>query len=1124
MDDSDRDEEEFHISEENSIFAKAFQPVMKQQALQFLLELTLSSLPSAPTSSFSHMEAIFGQKYTLEKRGQVLLQACPGLLCTVFPRKLDELIHGIVSSSCRNVGQEVNRSQPAAAEGIEIEGLLDAAFKRCMNKGAASGRRVKKVVTVCDEDQDLKIAQNACTNGGCTCAAHHEVQLSYTQLYGIAKEAVQIGRDKAANDFANDLFGIDIGDIWKVGMVTATSSEEVLNRAKANARNVLGNITAKFCTHQKEWCEGAAECIMNHELDHTNRQYVLEVLEEHLLKVVRKSQEHGGGNIVVAVADRMYVVGEDSTFYLQGCLGGFEGGSDTVPPWPLIVKLGRGSLTRGSGDGAGTFWASVMFRIEAFPSVVNLAALPRESRLAPTAAVINQAVIAQAAKREELVLHLLAAFGYTQRKKSERLSGGCFDTGTTQGFNTIPDLVMAQRLVHLMAEDALADVEELVTEIFKAKLERKEAAQKEAAQVSIVLGSQQNVQGIARWTAQELEKMNGRILGKLFKQSLSRWAHVKGGHVKDVHDVALGMNELLFRDKDNADDQGYRYRDVCSLANLKKAQNDLKRVLGACSEGGGGGGGGGEGEGGGRRLLKRLEEKRQDALKVFVQEVLKESPEVKSLLMLGLNPDKNTSDDDREEELGVNIQGTAERLLEISLTSLGYNTTTGKFSEMDTYTEDNIVAAAASGLVSLLQANVNFNMVGIAMKERLDSADGHQDPFKSAGFVEANMPDIVESADKATGALAAAVGRMFQLPGSRNENEGNVVRLAELRDAWLKARPDILCLLRGIDTATRKLGMVPSGGFASFLMKARQSQDVEAMIGEKKHIAVPGLPSEGCPGDNPLHWSPRVPDIPGMDATSYDNQEGEYHIVAEEKNIECGKKTFAFPELHIKLQAFNKKFQLGLFNSKNSDKARTIKKGEYICLYGGMLVGHSTAQSLKSLGQAEHIKTIEELRKLWYMDGRCPTTEEYKEMIRLHRMGSMINGPHPRNQSLVNAKFCSAPRGTVVKYNVRFPEKEKIKDGDEVMWLRNREVVMVKATRDILPGKSYPMIPHTLLGVYLIGVYSLKPKLRNRPRRLLNFGVYSHSFSLSTHRTRNLGRPWSSAGGHDSDDESRRTA
>jgi len=281
--------------------------------------------------------------------------------------------------------------------------------------------------------------------------------------------------------------------------------------------------------------------------------------------------------------------------------------------------------------------------------------------------------------------------------------------------------------------------------------------------------------------------------------------------------------------------------------------------------------------------------------------------------------------------------------------------------------------------------------------------------------------------------------------------------------------------------------MVPSGGFASFLMKARQSQDVEAMIGEKKHIAVPGLPSEGCPGDNPLHWSPRVPDIPGMDATSYDNQEGEYHIVAEEKNIECGKKTFAFPELHIKLQAFNKKFQLGLFNSKNSDKARTIKKGEYICLYGGMLVGHSTAQSLKSLGQAEHIKTIEELRKLWYMDGRCPTTEEYKEMIRLHRMGSMINGPHPRNQSLVNAKFCSAPRGTVVKYNVRFPEKEKIKDGDEVMWLRNREVVMVKATRDILPGKSYPMIPHTLLGVYLIGVYSLKPKLRNRPRRLLNY-------------------------------------
>ena len=1092
---------------------------MKEQALQFVLESTLASLPSLPSSGpatpeisrteATRMEAIFGQNSTLERRGYALLQACTGLLSPVFPKKLDELIVGIVSRSCRNVRQEVNDS--AVAEGIGIEGLLDAAFKRCMEKGAASGGRgrVRKPVTVCDADQDLKIAQNACTNGGCTCAQQHEVQLSYTQLYGIAKEAVQMGRDKAANDFANDLFAIPTGDIWKVGMVTATPSEEMLNRAKANARNVLGSITEKFCTRHKEWCEKAAECIMDHELHAENRQSVLEVLEEHLLKVVRKSQEHGGGNMV-AVADRMYVVGEDSTFYLQACLGGFEGNGGTVPSWPYIVKVGRGSVARSSGDAAGTFWESVMFRVDAFPSVVNLAALPRESRQAPTAAVINQAVIAQAAKREELVLGLLAAFEFTQRKKSERISGGCFDTGTTQGFNTIPDIVMAQRRVHLMAEDALADVEELVNEITKAKLERMVVAPEV---VVLELGSQQNVQGIATWTAQELEKKKGRILGKLFKHSLSRWAHVKGGHVKEVHDVALGMNELLFRDKDNEDDNSYRYRDVCSLPNLKKAQHDVEQVLGACSSEGGGGG-----------LLKELEEKGQDALKVLVQNMLEESPEVKSLLMLGLYPDKIIGKDyDQEEELEV-IQETTERLLEISLTSLGYNATTGKFSEMYTYTEDNIVAAAASGLVSLLQANVNFNMVGIAMKARLDSADGHQDPFKIAGFLEPHMPDIVESADKATGALAAAVGRMFRLPGSRNQNEGNVVRLAELRDAWLKARPDILCLLRGIDTATRKLGMVPSGGFASFLMKARQSQDVEAMIGEKKHIAVPGLPSEGCPGDNPLHWSPRVPDIPGMDATSYDNQEGEYHIVAEEKNIECGKKTFAFPELHIKLQAFNKKFQLGLFNSKNSDKARTIKKGEYICLYGGMLVGHSTAQSLKSLGQAEHIKTIEELRKLWYMDGRCPTTEEYKEMIRLHRMGSMINGPHPRNQSLVNAKFCSAPRGTVVKYNVRFPEKEKIKDGDDVMWLKDREVVMVKATRDILPGKSYPMIPHTLLGVYLIGVYSLKPKLRNRPRRLLNFGVYSHSFSLSTHRTRNLGRPWSSAGGHDSDDESRRTA
>ena len=127
-------------------------------------------------------------------------------------------------------------------------------------------------------------------------------------------------------------------------------------------------------------------------------------------------------------------------------------------------------------------------------------------------------------------------------------------------------------------------------------------------------------------------------------------------------------------------------------------------------------------------------------------------------------------------------------------------------------TAHNRVTAAARGLVSLLQANVNANMVGIAMKARRDSADGQKDPFKSAGFVESHMPDIVESAEKATGTLAAAVGGMFRLPGSRNQNDENVVRLAQLRDAWLKTRPDVLCLLRGIDTATRKLGMVPSGG------------------------------------------------------------------------------------------------------------------------------------------------------------------------------------------------------------------------------------------------------------------------------------------------------------------------
>ena len=117
------------------------------------------------------------------------------------------------------------------------------------------------------------------------------------------------------------------------------------------------------------------------------------------------------------------------------------------------------------------------------------------------------------------------------------------------------------------------------------------------------------------------------------------------------------MNELLFRDNDDKDQPGYR--ELCSLPNLRKARRDLEQVLSTNSDGRGGG-------------LKQVEGN-PGALTVLVGDMLRESPEVMMLLMLGLNPDYDIANDDA---FGVKMQETAGRLLEISLTSLGYNTTT----------------------------------------------------------------------------------------------------------------------------------------------------------------------------------------------------------------------------------------------------------------------------------------------------------------------------------------------------------------------------------------------------------------------------------------------------------------
>jgi hypothetical protein len=843
----------------------------------------------------------------------------------------------------------------------------------------------------------------------------------YKRLYDIWEDAVEAGKEFAANWFVDKVLALQKDDLCNPDL-DAISEQDLISQVKEGTSDALEKLT--FLSQREiQRCETT---FMIHSGVVGRKFRERQLLPALVTRLVKLSSERPK----VAVFGGKYVT------YMQTCLGGYE--SSSRMPFPKHCKPGRGSWNRGVGEGARVFWENVFAYIQAFLWMLDVSwkepgdAAPSEKDMEDLARKLGQSY-------EDTVNNFLVCLGLMDKR--ELLSEGCFDEAITDvQHNLIPLILLLQLFIHLLPENAIERVKELVDAINVAKAEAAKSHKAFKDQRPGSIDAQRSVQDIARWVVWSLYDRDETKLGlkELVKTALLQWAgpSIVGKEnqvVWPILDLAIRMNETVCRDYDT----------VCSKSSLVKATTRVQSLLG--------------------NSLSEIDMAKFESL----AQQIADSSEVGGFMRLCLRPDydsgdRMTGDDASNEETEMAFKASkldmTKRLLQASLKSVGWDPSQGGIFTSSSTTKSNRSETVAARFVSRLEGDVNVNLLGMVTKESTKESQGYQPSV---------IPDDFE---EGVGATASCIHRLFTLPGSRESGD--------VRKAWssnfVENREDLSAQLL-FDAGTRLSGVAPkkkSGlNFASLIVKCLETESASKKIAEEiekvaseidYHIPVLGKSwtedPEAVAAAARLkglqwvpHWEPSYPDIESLEKlpTCDTAQMMDYFVDIPAEVRTIGGVDFNFPHVKVKLvRLAGGRCELGLFCG-----GQPIEPGTWICIYGGKLVGKEMCKKLEHLGQGTHLMTVSTIRFIWYIDGRVCSEEEGTQFCLDHCLSSLINAPYPMDLSKINAKHVEVPEAELT-YAVRYPTLEQRRKESSVgrtsfVTLRKGEVKGTVATKRI---------------------------------------------------------------------------
>jgi hypothetical protein len=1032
-----------------SIFVKALESAMAQQAVNCIFEGTLRSIAPDVNVDIAIKEAIFTNRDSFEAEEEAIagILKCSSERSKLTPQNLTELkklIHELVSRSCepRNL-LEANPSLVIPAAGSRKNDgaqIVENVFKALPDKPSVRRRgqpAAPSKFTAQDESvwEGARLAREAiaCTcSGQCgndTCCQ----ELSMTQHYQMAKLAVCKGRQRSAELFYSRIVAnFSNEDLCNPGLCEGEGMiRSLIKEVKDEALKLVDTIQG--CENQKKWARAIVESTIQSEIENDGKDKGLR--EEILYATVSRASESLGAD------DRLMVpvVGTAHATYVQSMTSGWDPAAQSALPGQR--KAGIGSGDRAKGKAAKVFWDCALALVACYFIVVNAlmeqaAARGMAKELGKSTAAGSQAkatinkvnkLIDDLAtddlqKREKVSLEAFSAFGLTEEggKSGERMPTS-FETDTIEGPDNLRDIELLQFVAHFILGRHLEDLRGFFNLIKHAKevLFRQNHSSGGGGGGGVITNdahAAKDAKELAQWTAQKLLEPVPQISpGDVLRQSLSQWGNLTGGIVQATVGLAIERNEIIFGE----------YPVKCSKQNLDEACRHIENVLKDTLEAP-------------WSTEHRLAIFRQTTTQHFIGNLaarIMGNEAVQGLFELCRDESGN----------GGGKLGEGEKLLR--------NCIEASFKTVGWYGDDDLKEATylclgvgvkphnrtkvvTCRLVSLILKVLNARWLGTVLVKR--KADGYADGYVEAELMldKSGLPEIVGNANE-NRAFASCVSRLFSASDYRGPDcQASLDRL--LYGNVFLARPDLKHFAI-LDAAAVKLGLNAAdlGGWGPLILRVWDSQRNKEDIAADKHVSVPVGHPLG-PGQQ-FQWLPHEPDIRELDPGDFDNANSPFYIVIEAKFISVGAEIIRLPRLILRLQCYNGHFELGLYAGEK------IEPSKPICGYGAQLTSGEVVKILDLLGQAGHLKAIKELRGTWYLDGRWCTIWEFVSRLLKHEVAAMCNGSNDSNglrrPELENVVWGSGLGGEkhTCFVPVRYPEVEGY-DGSYMYPLKGAQV------------------------------------------------------------------------------------